>query len=108
MPEGPSPLLAKISGGLEAEGNVRVVKARMVKNNDESPWQFIAGKLAGPGVDGTILVWATGSLDLDETALLVATDSVTEAFSIWNIPRAGRFAPKFDDDIQLANQCVSG
>lgn len=104
----PEALIAKLNSGLTIDGGGSVSQVRVVENNDDRPWSFIAGKLDGPGMDGVTAVWATVSLDLNEDTLLVAAEFIAAEFSVWDFPDGGqsRFADKFDDDIALVKQCV--
>ena len=54
------------------------------------------------------MVWATASLSLTNNPLLVATDSVSQEFSIWQLPNRGqdRFANKYNDEIAAVKACV--
>lgn len=104
----PAPLaiVRKIESGLTAEGGASLSRVRLVDNNDGRPWKFIGAEIVAPGMNGTRAVWATGSLDLNETAFIVTADTMAATFSIWNKPAGGAgFAAQFDDEISVAQQC---
>ena len=101
----PSSLTNTLLAGLTADGTTQISNVYAVKNNDGGPWTFIAGRVSAPGIDET-LVWATASLDLDNDPLLVATDSVSEEFSVWSLPGGNRFASQFNDDMRAVRECV--
>lgn len=100
-----SDLVSALSDGLTVSGGGSISNVYTVKNNDGRPYTFIAGRVTGPGLSET-LVWATPSLDLDGSALIVATDSLSEEFSVWSLPGGNRFADQFDDDIRAAKGCA--
>ena len=80
----------------------------VVDNNDDRSWRFIGGAIHAPGMNGEVAVWATASLDLDKAPLLVAADSIADAFSVWGLPNDGdRFADKFKDEIQAVEKCAA-
>ena len=102
----PDALVNQLSMGLTAAGDASVSHVYVVQNNDGRPWQFIGGRLRGPGLDEAVAVWATASLDLDDLPLLVAADSMAAEFSIWDFPGGNRFADVFDDEMVAAKQCA--
>ena len=100
-----SDLVSALSNGLTVSGGGSINNVYTVKNNDGRPYTFIAGRVTGTGLN-EVLVWATPSLDLDASALIVATDSLSEEFSVWSLPGGNRFAEQFDDDIRAAKGCA--
>ncbi len=106
--EAPAALVSQLENGLTAYGSATLHSVFYVENNDNRPWRFIGGKMEAPGADGIVLTWATSSLDLDGSSLIVAVDSLSEEFSVWSISGAGQFAQKFDDEIEAVRECASG
>ena len=102
----PDALTRQLSMGLTAGGESSISNVYTVMNNDGRPWRFIAGRVKAPGLNQT-MVWATGSLDLDGTSLIVATDSLSAEFSIWSLPGGQRFASQFDDEIREVERCAA-
>ncbi len=105
----PSALIQQLNAGLTAYGDAQVIDVYVVDSNDDRPWRFIGGHLSGPGL-GIEAVWATASLDLDNSPLLVAAESMAAEFSIWDFPNRGesRFDAKYNDEITVAGQCAAG
>jgi hypothetical protein len=98
-------LVAAIAGGLTVQGGGSIVRAVAVRSGSHENAWYVAAQIEGPGLEGTIGVWATNRLDA--TGTLFSVDNIANEFSSWGDGRTTDAAfSSSDPSAAAARRCM--
>ena len=96
------------TGAEDGVGGLKLSNGYAVKSKDFEKVYLIAARLAAPGVEGDVGVWASNSLE-PGGGLIMAVDGFAKEFTVW--PDANKTDAQIDqtaDGYDEVRACVEG